>query len=395
MCAQLVSNLPELAPARSTYVAQPAAHPAAGRRLVFNRRVITALKPDPKRGPQRTYYYDSKTPGLAVAVTATGKKSFVLYRRIARKPERITIGLCCDLSIEEARKCDQELNGDIARGENPAQVRRMLRGEDTVGTLFERYFEHQASTKKTADRIQGIYRVYLACWRSRQLSAISHSDVVRLHAQIGRNRGQIVANRAIELLRAMFSHAKESWAWPGENPAAKVKAFPERKRKRFLQSDELPRFFQALAAELNETIRDYILLSLLTGARRGNVQSMRWVEINFERAEWNIPETKNGEPLTIPLTVPALGILERRKLKATGEFVFPGRGRTGHLREPKTCWKRICTRAGIEDLHIHDLRRTFGAYQACAGTSLPIIGESLGHSSMLPLLSSCRLKEFQ
>jgi integrase len=109
---------------------------------------------------------------------------------------------------------------------------------------------------------------------------------------------------------------------------------------------------------------------------------MRWEELNFERETWTIPRTKNDESVTVPLTAPALAILERRKTNATGPWVFPGAGKTGHLVEPKTAWKRILDRAGIQDLRLHDLRRTFGAYQACAGTSLPIIGESLGHKSL-------------
>ena len=50
--------------------------------------------------------------------------------------------------------------------------------------------------------------------------------------------------------------------------------------------------------------------------------------------------------------------------------------------EPKTAWKRIIARAGIKDLRIHDLRRTLGSWQAAAGSSLPIIGKSLGHKSL-------------
>jgi integrase len=62
--------------------------------------------------------------------------------------------------------------------------------------------------------------------------------------------------------------------------------------------------------------------------------------------------------------------------------VFPGRGKTGHLVEPKTCWKRVLNRAGISDLRLHDLRRTLGSWQAIQGAGLPIVGKSLGQSSI-------------
>lgn len=59
------------------------------------------------------------------------------------------------------------------------------------------------------------------------------------------------------------------------------------------------RCLEALSKEPNETIRDYVLISLLTGARRSNVCSMKWQDINFERAEWRIEETKNDTPQTV------------------------------------------------------------------------------------------------
>jgi integrase len=62
--------------------------------------------------------------------------------------------------------------------------------------------------------------------------------------------------------------------------------------------------------------------------------------------------------------------------------VFPGRGRSGHVMEPKSAWKRILKRAELADLRLHDLRRTLGSWQAATGASLPIIGKSLGHNSL-------------
>jgi integrase len=109
---------------------------------------------------------------------------------------------------------------------------------------------------------------------------------------------------------------------------------------------------------------------------------MRWPQINFSRVVWTIPaeEAKEDEPLIIPLLPQALEILKRRKQAATNEWVFPGRGRTGHLVEPKSCWRRILEAAGLSNLWLHDLRRTMGSWQAMTGASLPIIGKSLGHA---------------
>jgi integrase len=83
----------------------------------------------------------------------------------------------------------------------------------------------------------------------------------------------------------------------------------------------------------------------------------------------------------VTLSPEALAILATRKpVEATG-YVFPGPGKTGHLEEPRKGWERILARAGIEDLRIHDLRRTLGSWQAKTGASLSIIGKSLNHKS--------------
>jgi integrase len=183
------------------------------------------------------------------------------------------------------------------------------------------------------------------------------------------------------MISSIFSWATRAGLWDKPNPAAGISKNREKSRDRFLQADELPRFFRALAAEKNETLRDYLLISLLTGARQNNVLTMRWDQLNLDAGTWYIPETKNGTPQIVPLTPHALSILRSRKDSASvfSKFVFEGRGRTGRLTVPKRGWYRILERAGISNLRIHDLRRTLGSWQAATGASLPIIGKTLNH----------------
>ncbi len=109
---------------------------------------------------------------------------------------------------------------------------------------------------------------------------------------------------------------------------------------------------------------------------------MKWEEISWERAEWRIPVTKNDDPQVVTLSEEAISNLKRRKETANSQYVFPGNGRSGHLKEPKRGWSRILKGAGVGNLHIHDLRRTLGSWQAKTGASLTIIGKSLNHKSL-------------
>ena len=169
----------------------------------------------------------------------------------------------------------------------------------------------------------------------------------------------------------------------GENPWACLHHMRIKSRERFLQPAELSRFFAALSVESDDLIKDFIFLSLYTGARRTNVLGMRWEDINFDLALWRIPITKNGDSQTVPLTNSAMEVLKRRfDARTQDEWVFPGKGTGNHFVEPKRAWHRLLERAKIENLRIHDLRRTLGGYMAIGNTSLQIIGKALGHKSL-------------
>lgn len=123
------------------------------------------------------------------------------------------------------------------------------------------------------------------------------------------------------------------------------------------------------------------MMSLLTGARKSNTLAMRWKDINFTTATWRIELTKNDDAQTVHLPQQAVDILTERKWSSESPFVFEGAGRSGHLADPKKAWARILKEAGIDNLRIHDLRRTLGSYQAATGANGYIIGKSLGHRS--------------
>ena len=333
---------------------------------------------------KRQTYHDLKIVGLQIRVTPTGVKTFSVFRRVKNgSPIRITLGKYPDLTIEQARRQASEINAQIANKENPIDAIRKNKQELTLDELFKEYLNRCGNFNKRPDKARSNYRLYLSSIGKKKLSTIRHEEVSRLHSRLGQERGFVTANIALKLLHVMFNKAINEWRiWEGINPAHGIKKFPEKSRDRFLQEDELPRFFDTLNKEKNLTIRDFILISLLTGARKSNVLSMRWEDINFERNEWRIEDTKNGIPQSIPLTAEAIKILrDRLELNQNG-YVFGGVGKSGHLAEPKSGWKRILKDANIKDLRIHDLRRTLGSWQAKTGASLPIIGKSLNHQSL-------------
>ncbi|MGD0461167.1 MAG: site-specific integrase [Tepidisphaeraceae bacterium] len=349
---------------------------ALPRKLKFTMATLAGIKP-PSNG--RVTVYDAKTPGLAFTVTDKANRAFYVVRRIHGRPTRLRLG-GAEMTIEQARTAAMMMQGSIAGGANPAEDRRQHRRAGTLGELWESYRDEHLKPRCSPRTILTDENRFDTCldeWTARKVLSITEGDVRGLHAKLGAERGHVTGNRAIQLLRRMFNWARLP------NPAGKsaVTMFRETSRSRFVQPDELPKLFKALNDKrTNPLIRDFVYLCLWTGARRSAVASMRDEEINLAAATWTIPpaKSKNAEAVTIPLAPPALEIIRRRMGDPPG-FILPSHGECGHLQDPKNTWKSVLERAGLKDIHIHDLRRTLGSWQAGLGASLPIIGRSLGH----------------
>lgn len=329
---------------------------------------------------KRCSYRDSELKGFELRVTDRAKV-FYVCRWLDSNTVRVRLGAFPDMKVKVARKRANEAIAKISDGVNPNEEKRALRAELTLGELFEDCLTYDFKPYlKSWKEYDSTYNRYLKRWANRPLSKITRQKVQALHGEIGRKHGHYSANRTVALLSSLFSKAIAR-GYEGQNPATRIKKFREKSRERFLEADELPRFFQALAEEENETLRDFVLMALLTGARRSNVLSMKWENVFLDRGYWEIPETKNGNSQRVVLVPTAIEILERRK-SGGSEFVFPGEGKAGHFNDPKRGWARILERAEIPNLRIHDLRRSLGSWQAATGASLSMIGKSLNHKNV-------------
>jgi integrase len=400
--------------------------------LMFRRDILAGL-PVPDAG-KRAYYYDAKVRGLAVSVFPSGAKSFLVYRKVNGKPERITLGKfnpdmpdsreftagldplillgnVPELNVKMARIMATAVNAQLDKGMNPGQAKRKARqdaeGELTLRMAFNRYVSdylvpyekrtrvtleenfarYLGSVPQGAKKTHGRERTKPACavnWERRKLSSIEADEVRRLMIALKDEIGAATANRTMELLRAIYNKMIAWKLYSGANPCSGQEKFKTRTRERFLIGEELPKFFLALAQVENQDFRDYVLLSLTTGARKSNVVAMRWIDIDFDHLIWTVPGafSKNGDPLTIPLTSAALDVLNGRR-GTHPIWVFPAvRSASGHMETPKKHWAALLQQAGLKDLHLHDLRRSLGSWAAMSGASLAVIGRALGHKSV-------------
>ncbi|MGB8078562.1 MAG: integrase arm-type DNA-binding domain-containing protein, partial [Gallionella sp.] len=251
----------------------------------------------------RVEYQDARTPGLKIRVTPNDVKTFCVLKRVkGGAPLRTTLGRFPEMSIEQARRQAAVILAEIAEGGNPAEIKRALKAEPTFADLFKLYFERHAKVhKKSAGKDAQQYKQFLESpLGKKKISAITRDTIATIHSKITSDGHPAVANRVLALLSVVFNRAIE-WGVTQTNPCTNLRRNREISRDRFLQSDEFPRFVTALHTEPNPTIHDYILVSLFTGARRSNVLSMKWSEVNLAEGTWRIPMTKNGTPQIIPL----------------------------------------------------------------------------------------------
>jgi integrase len=173
--------------------------------------------------------------------------------------------------------------------------------------------------------------------------------------------------------------APDDW----QSPMRGIKVLREdNARVRFLDDDERERLLAACKTSKWPKLYLLVLLALTTGARRGELQRLRWAHIDFERSEAALVEpTKNGSLRVLPLTESAIMELKRHEGEP-GDLIFasPRKPTKAYTAEP--VWKAALRAAHIADFHFHDLRHTAASYLAMGGATLHEVGQVLGHKSV-------------
>lgn len=329
-----------------------------------------------------TYIYDAEVPGLALRVGATAK-TWVLYKRFKGRPQRLTLGRHPGLGVKAARDAAKALIGKAAQGENVVRLHRQSRAR---GTSVRELFERWAASKRTLRTIEDDRRLFeLHVDRrlgGRGVAEVDATDVQNLVDVTGKAHPR-TANKIAALLSRMFRFATKR-GMVAANPVREVERQSEESRDRILTPAELRAVLRAIKEE-PEDWRDYFLLLIATGARRSAVASMRWQDVDLQNGLWRVPAwaSKNKRMLTLPLVPEALLVLTPRRKDRVNDWVFPSStSASGHIEEPRKPWLRVLERAEVEDVRIHDVRRTVGSWLGMAGVSGPIISKILGHASL-------------
>ena len=305
------------------------------------------------------------------------------------------------MSADAARTEAVRLRNLVRQGHDPLQQREQARGEPTVIDLARDYIERHALPLKRRSSVrndrQMIDSIITPKIGNLRVTAVGRQDVEALHRSLKETPYR--ANRVAALLSKMFSLAVE-WGWRSDNPARKIRRFPEDRRERWLTGDEIGRLLNALDEYPDQNAADAIRLLLFTGAREGEVLSADWSQFDLARATWTKPShhTKEKRIEHVSLNRVTRALLQRMRDDQKGQYLFPGaQGAAAPRVTLARPWLQVLKAAGLAAvehvrgkrrmiLHyrpavrIHDLRHTFASHLVSAGESLQVVGRLLGHT---------------
>ncbi len=364
--------------------------------------VVNGAKPKAKD----YFLWDADLKGFGLKVCAGGRKSYVCKYRVgtgrSAPTRRMTIGAHgSPWTPDAARKEAAKILGQVAQGADPAKAKQADKAVLTVSELCDRYLEVGVGTKKASTlatdrgRIERHIKPLLG---HRRITDVTRADVSQFLRDVAagktaadvktRNRGRAIvkggkgtATRTVGLLGGIFSFAVEE-GWLTENPVRGVKRFRDRRNERFLDADELARLGKALAEAEAQGENPYALaiirLLILTGARKGEIEQLKWDEIDRQFQYLRLGDSKTGQKLIV-LNAAALAILDSFECDTDSDYVFPATKSEGWYQGTPKAWGKLRQSAGLSQVRLHDLRHSFASVAAKEGTSLQLIGALLGH----------------
>ena len=206
--------------------------------------------------------------------------------------------------------------------------------------------------------------------------------------------GPATANRYLTVFKHVLSVASREGEWITDNPASRVRARKEpRGHLRYLSDEERRRLLAACRTSDEQRLYALVVVALGTGARQGELLSLRWSDIDLVRCRATLEHTKHGERRVLALEGPVLDVLrERMAVRRIGVAQVFGSER-GLATFPRNAWEQALREAGVPDFHFHDIRHTFASYMAMSGATLAELAEALGHKTLAMVKRYAHLSE--
>ncbi|PLC48041.1 preprotein translocase [Pollutimonas subterranea] len=366
-------------------------------------------------GKQQAFMRDTEQPGLGVRVTAAGTKSYIFQGKLAGQVIRITIGDLQTWSVTAARDKAAELRMQIRAGRDPREVKQEVTAADVA--------KREHSKRKTAT-VADAWDAYLK-ERRPHWSALHYRDHVALAQVGGETRKRLkeeiktIAGPLAEFMPLRLSDVTpelmQEWAkretpkrparvrlairlfkaflrWCSNEKAYRDATDPtaasakkvrdtvgaSKPKNDHLQKEQLVVWFEHVQKIPNPTISAYLQCLLLTGARREELLTLQWEDVNFQWRGISMRDKIEGTR-QVPLTPYVMHLMAGLPRRNGWVFSSPT-SKSGRLAEPSIAHRRACAAAGLDGLTLHGLRRSFASL--CEWLDIPggISAQIQGHA---------------
>lgn len=298
------------------------------------------VKPITRGRPSRYWYiywtegYRSKRRSTGCETREDAERFLAEYvAERSRPPERLYINDLIDAHIEDLKERNAR---SVDRIDSHHNANRKAFGRLEPETLHEKLFIDQFNI-----------------WRS------------------GGTSDGTIRTRCLHLRAALNLAVRREWIDKAPHVPAPA---PGEERTRYLSRAEFERLY-AGAEEIH--IRTFLALGVYTGMRNGSILDLKWS--NIDTASMIVrPEggTANKRRAPVPINTPLALALGTAWINRDGPFVVHWRGKK--VGSAKTGFHAAVRRAGLEDVNIHDLRRTCASWLAIGGVSMDRIAKVLG-----------------
>ena len=374
----------------------------------LTKRHIDGLKPSAK--PYR--HYDTELKGFGVLVLPSGVKSYIVEyrpdgggRNVAKK--RMTLGRVGELTPDQARALAQDRLADVRRGLDPLSDRQTKRREQKLSEFIDQWEADAPAGKRTGRPMNERTRTYmLARLRhhvvpilgTKRVSDVTMDDVSGMIRRVARGetakegrslkkRGRIkvrggegAALKVASDLSIIFSYAVEKRLIQ-TNPVTNARKPRAGKRHEFLSATEFSQMAQALAELEKEGCNPHgiaiLRLILLTGARPGEIEGLRWTEVDMDNKCLRLAQSKTGYSAR-PLFQTAVDLLSTIERSAS-PYVCPASRGEGHFTGAKKIWNQARLKAGLPGRVRYHARHAMATFAFADGVDAVSVAALMGH----------------
>lgn len=336
-------------------------------------------------GKKKTDWYCTTTTGFVLECRCTGGKTYYLrYVDQAGGQKQYKIGGFQDVTFAAAKKKAQQLRSEVVMGGDPGAKKALAKSIPLYSELAAKHLESFKGRKSYED-VESVIRVHiLPRWGKTRLTDMNSRSVAQW---LDEKRAKGLAPASVEKIRVILGRSfvlGASWEIPGteKNPARNIPRAPiQNARERFLTAEEAARLKAAVVASQNTQLQHIVGLLLLTGARLRELLDARWENVDVERRSWFIPTSKTGKPRHVPLSTPALAIIEALPRFNGCPWLVPNPDTRLPFVSIKHGWQNAIKEAKLPGLRLHDLRHSAASFMVNSGVDLFAVGKVLGHAN--------------